>query len=114
MRPSGVGKTHLAIALGYKATQAGIRARFTTAADLLLTLPTAHRQNNLKAMKHRAIKAYRLLIIDGISTTRRAAPSPRYSFTACWNVWLLGEPLVQHGQARVHDRTPALVVLGKE
>lgn len=43
--PSGVGKTHLAIALGYKATQAGIKTRFITAADLLLTLTTAHRQN---------------------------------------------------------------------
>jgi DNA replication protein DnaC len=64
--PSGVGKTHLAIALGYKATQAGIKTRFTTAADLLLALTTAHRQNNLKAVMHRAIKAYRLLIIDEI------------------------------------------------
>jgi DNA replication protein DnaC len=32
--PSGVGKTHLAIALGYRAAQAGIKTRFTTAADL--------------------------------------------------------------------------------
>lgn len=64
--PTGVGKTHLAIALGYKATQAGIKTRFTTATDLLLTLSTAHRQNNLKAVMHRAIKAYRLLIIDEI------------------------------------------------
>jgi len=32
--PSGVGKTHLAIALGYLATQAGIKTRFLSAADL--------------------------------------------------------------------------------
>lgn len=64
--PSGVGKTHLAMALGYKATQAGIKTRFMTAADLLLTLTTAHQQNNLKTVMHRAIKAYRLLIIDEI------------------------------------------------
>lgn len=64
--PSGVGKTHLAMALGYKATQAGIKTRFMTAADLLLTLTTAHLQNNLKSVMHRAIKAYRLLIIDEI------------------------------------------------
>lgn len=64
--PSGVGKTHLAIALGYKATQAGIKTRFITAADLLLTLTTAHRQNQLKEVMQRAIKAYRLLIIDEI------------------------------------------------
>lgn len=64
--PSGVGKTHLAIGLGYKATQAGIKTRFITAADLLLTLTTAHRQNQLKEVMQRAIKAYRLLIIDEI------------------------------------------------
>ena len=34
--PSGVGKTHLAIALGYLATPAGWKVRFTTAADLVL------------------------------------------------------------------------------
>ena len=34
--PSGVGKTHLAIAMGYEAVRAGIKVRFTTAADLLL------------------------------------------------------------------------------
>jgi len=64
--PSGVGKTHLAIALGYKATQAGIKTRFMTAADLLLMLTTAHRQNQLKEVMQRAIKACRLLIIDEI------------------------------------------------
>ena len=64
--PSGVGKTHLAIALGYRATQAGIKTRFMTAADLLLMLTTAHLQNSLKTLMHRAIKAYRLLIIDEI------------------------------------------------
>lgn len=64
--PSGVGKTHLAIALGYRAAQAGIKTRFMTAADLLLTLATAHRQNNLKDVMHRAIKAYRVLVIDEI------------------------------------------------
>lgn len=33
---SGVGKTHLAIAMGYEAVRAGIKVHFTTAADLLL------------------------------------------------------------------------------
>jgi DNA replication protein DnaC len=64
--PSGVGKTHLAMALGYKATQAGIKTRFITASDMLLTLTTAHAQNSLKTVMHRAIKTYRLLIIDEI------------------------------------------------
>jgi DNA replication protein DnaC len=64
--PSGVGKTHLAIALGYRAAQAGMKTRFTTAADLLLMLSVAHAQNQLKTVMHRAINAYRLLIIDEI------------------------------------------------
>jgi DNA replication protein DnaC len=68
--PSGVGKTHLAMALGYKATQAGIKTRFITASDLLLTLTTAHAQNSLKTVMHRAIKTYRLLIIDEIGYLR--------------------------------------------
>ena len=32
--PSGVGKTHLAVALGHRAVMAGIKTRFLTAADL--------------------------------------------------------------------------------
>jgi len=64
--PSGVGKTHLAMALGYRATQAGIKTRFTTAADLLMTLTTAYTQNQLKGVMHRSINSYRLLIIDEI------------------------------------------------
>src|SRR6516162_5791971 len=46
--PSGVGKTHLAIALGYLATQNGHKVRFTTAADLVMTLETAQRQGRWK------------------------------------------------------------------
>lgn len=64
--PSGVGKTHLAIALGYRAAQTGIKTRFTTAADLLRALTTAHIQNQLKNVMHRAVNNYRLLIIDEI------------------------------------------------
>ncbi|ORE91056.1 transposase/IS protein [Stappia sp. 22II-S9-Z10] len=46
--PSGVGKTHLAIALGYLATQRAMKVRFTTAADLVLMLEAAQRQGKLK------------------------------------------------------------------
>jgi DNA replication protein DnaC len=64
--PSGVGKTHVAIALGYLATQRGWRVRFTTAADLVLLLEAAQRHGRLKEVLHRAVSAYRLLIIDEI------------------------------------------------
>ena len=64
--PSGVGKTHLAIALGYLATQAGLKTRFITAADLILQLDTAQRQGRLKQVMQRSVSGPSLLIIDEI------------------------------------------------
>jgi len=64
--PSGTGKTHLAIAYGYLATQRGWKVRFTTAADLILLLETAQRQGRLKEVLHRSIAMPRLLIFDEI------------------------------------------------
>jgi DNA replication protein DnaC len=64
--PSGVGKTHIAIALGYLATQRGWKVRFTTAADLVLTLEAAQRQGRIREAMHRAINLYKLLIVDEI------------------------------------------------
>jgi DNA replication protein DnaC len=64
--PSGVGKTHLAIALGYLATQNGHKVRFTTAADLVMTLETAQRQGRWKEAMHRTVSVYKLLIVDEI------------------------------------------------
>ncbi len=64
--PSGVGKTHIAIALGYKAVQAGIKTRFISASDLILQLSTAQRQEKYKQVMQRSVVAPRLLIIDEI------------------------------------------------
>jgi DNA replication protein DnaC len=64
--PSGVGKTHLAIALGYLATQKGYKTRFFSAADLVLLLEAAQRQGRYREVMHRAVNAYKLLILDEI------------------------------------------------
>jgi DNA replication protein DnaC len=64
--PSGVGKTHLAIGLGYLATQAGIKTRFISAADLMLALSTAARQGTVAEVLKRGVLAYRVLVIDEI------------------------------------------------
>lgn len=64
--PSGVGKTHLAIALGYLATQRMIKTRFVAASDLMLQLSAAHRQGRLEEFIKRTILAPKLLIIDEI------------------------------------------------
>ena len=64
--PSGVGKTHLASALAYKATMAGIKTRFITAADLMLQLATARQQSRLKEYFNRAVLGPKLLVVDEI------------------------------------------------
>ncbi len=64
--PSGTGKTHLAIALGYLATQNGVKARFISAADLMLQLESAQRQGRYKECLKRSVLSQRLLIIDEI------------------------------------------------
>lgn len=64
--PSGVGKSHLAIALAYRAVMAGIKTRFITAADLMLQLAAACHQGRLKEYFNRAVMGPRLLVIDEI------------------------------------------------
>lgn len=64
--PSGVGKTHLAISLAYKAVMNHLKVRFITAADLMLHLMTAHRQDKLKTYMNRVVMAPKLLVIDEI------------------------------------------------
>lgn len=61
--PPGVGKTHLAIALGVAATNAGYRTYFTSAADLVSYLQMAH----LEGLANFKLKPYlqpRVLVID--------------------------------------------------
>lgn len=62
--PSGTGKTHLALALAYRAVMARIKTRFITAADLMLQLAAAHRKDQLMSYFNRAILGPRLLVID--------------------------------------------------
>lgn len=61
--PSGVGKTHLANAIGHLACLRGHRVRFVTAADLVNDLVAAQARNGL----HRRLAAwasYQLLLVD--------------------------------------------------
>ena len=59
----GLGKTHLAIALGYKAALAGVKTYFTKAIDMVNHLTAAQSDHTI----HKAMKLYTkpaLLIID--------------------------------------------------
>ncbi|MHB8248740.1 MAG: IS21-like element helper ATPase IstB [Acidithiobacillus sp.] len=64
--PSGVGKTHLAIAFAYKAAMMGLRTRFVSAADLMLQLMAARRQDRLREYFNRVVMGPKLLVIDEI------------------------------------------------
>ena len=80
--PSGVGKSHLAQALAYRAVMGGIKTRFITAADLMLQLATAHKQDRLKQYFNRAVVGPRLLIIDEIGFLPFGRERPIYSLTS--------------------------------
>jgi len=64
--PSGVGKTHIALALGHRAVMAGHKVRFISAADLMLQLAAAKTQGRLKEYFNRAVIGPKLLIVDEI------------------------------------------------
>ena len=64
--PSGVGKTHLAVALAHTAIMQGHKTRFISAADLMLQLSTAKAQGRLEAYLKRSVLGSKLLVIDEI------------------------------------------------
>ena len=61
--PPGVGKTHLAIGIGYKAVEAGYRVLFRNAMDLVEELELAEMKGDLKK-RVSALAKYDLLVID--------------------------------------------------
>lgn len=63
--PTGVGKTHLAIALAYKAAGAGVRTLYTRAVDMINHLIASQADHSL----HKAMRVYSspaLLVIDEV------------------------------------------------
>lgn len=63
--PPGTGKTHLAIALGVRACQAGHRVAFATAADWVARLEAASERNSLEA-ELRRLERYAVVIVDEV------------------------------------------------
>jgi DNA replication protein DnaC len=61
--PPGVGKSHLAIALGIAATEAGYRTYFTSAADMVANLQQAHLEGTA-LYKFRTYAGPSVLVID--------------------------------------------------
>src|SRR5437588_9313703 len=61
----GVGKTHLGIALGVAATEAGYRTYFTSAADMVVALQSAHLEGTAQ-YKLRTYTGPSVLVIDEV------------------------------------------------
>ena len=77
--PPGVGKSHLAIALGISATEAGYRTYFTTAADLVAALQSAHLEGSWSA-KMRTYTGPSVLVIDELGYLPMDAASAHWVF----------------------------------
>lgn len=76
---TGRGKTHLAIAIGMKCVQRGRRVRFFTAADFVMALERAKRENELEALLKDIAKS-ELLIIDELGYVPLSQESARLLF----------------------------------
>jgi FkbM family methyltransferase len=74
-----VGKTHLAIALGIAATETGYRTLYTTAADLVANLQSAHVEGSW-GMRMRAYTAPSVLVIQELGYLPMDATSAHWIF----------------------------------
>jgi len=70
--PPGVGKTHLAIALGLKAVEAGYRVYFTTVQDLVDDLYATLADGSFRS-RMRSLLAHDLIILDELGCAPRGA-----------------------------------------
>jgi DNA replication protein DnaC len=61
--PPGVGKTHLAIGLGFKAIRSGFKVQFANASAIVEKLEAADKENQLEE-RLRKLSRFHLLIID--------------------------------------------------
>lgn len=91
--PSGTGKTHLCIAIAYKAIQNGYTGRFTTATDLLNVLGQAVKAQTLDE----AVKTFvdpHVLIVDEVGYLGYGAGAADLLFQVVDQRYLKGRPIL--------------------
>ena len=114
--PPGTGKTHLCIAIAYKAVQNGFVARFTTAAALINELKLAH---DLDA----ALKPYvqpHVLVIDEMGYLGYGMGAADVLFQVVDQRYLKGKPILfttnkplKHWGRVLHDEELARAILDR-
>jgi DNA replication protein DnaC len=118
--PSGVGKSHLALALAYRAVMAGIKTRFITAADLMIQLAAANAQGRLKGYFNRAILGPRLLVVDELGYLPFGREEANLFFNVVAKRYERGSmiltsnlPFTQWGTALADDQTLTAALLDR-
>jgi DNA replication protein DnaC len=91
--PPGVGKTHLGIALGVAATNAGYQTYFTTAAEMVHSLQAAHLAGNAQ-YKIRNYLTPSVLVIDELGYLPLDQASANWIFEVVSRRYEKGGPIV--------------------
>jgi DNA replication protein DnaC len=117
--PSGTGKTHLAVAIAYRAIQNGFEARFTTATALIDELSTATRKGRLRHV----LPAYthpHVLVIDEVGYLSYGPDAANVLFHVVNERYLHHRPMIfttnksLHAWGRVlHDPDLAQAILDR-
>lgn len=91
--PPGRGKTHLAVAIGYRAIQNGFEARFTTADELIGALSSAARRGQLEEALEPYVHPH-VLIIDELGYQSYAADAANVLFRVVSQRHLKHRPVI--------------------
>jgi len=95
--PSGVGKSHLAAAIGHALIDQGLRVRYTPASGLVQELQTAKHELRLADALAKLDK-YRLLIIDDIGYVQRSETETSVLFELIAHRYEAGSVLITSNQ----------------
>ncbi len=91
--PPGVGKTHLAIALGVVTAEVGHRLYFTTAIDLVRRLTKAMKENRLPRELHNVVRP-KLLVIDEVGYLTLDRPQASLLFQVICQRYEKEQPII--------------------
>jgi DNA replication protein DnaC len=91
--PPGVGKTHLAIALGVAATEAGYQSYFTSAAEMVHNLQAAHLAGNAR-FTMRLYLTPTVLVVDELGYLPMDQDSANWIFQVVSRRYEKGAPII--------------------
>ncbi len=95
--PSGVGKTHLAAAIGHGLIEQGVRVRYFTTTALVQQLQQARAQLRLEEALHR-LDRYRTLILDDFGYVEKTAQETHVLFELIAHRYETGSLIITSNQ----------------